>query len=122
MTNNKPNNIDDYIANFPQETQEVLQQMRATIHKVAPGVEEKISYGMPTFNLNKHYLVYFAGYKNHVGLYPAPIGVDEFKEDMKPYKTGKGSIQFPLDRPMPWNLISRIIEYRIDENLKKEKK
>ena len=111
----KPNNIDEYIAGFPKDVQKVMEEVRATIKKAAPGVEEKISYAMPTFTLNKNYLVYFSGFKNHIGLYPAPVGFEEFKEDLSIYKTGKGSVQFPLDKPMPLKLITKIVKFRMKQ-------
>jgi uncharacterized protein YdhG (YjbR/CyaY superfamily) len=119
MTMAKSNNIDEYIALFPKETQGRLNQVRATIKKAAPKAEEIISYGMPTFILNDTYLVYFAGYKNHIGLYPAPVKNESFKKDLSVYKTGKGSVQFPLDKPIPLQLITRIVKFRIKENIEK---
>ena len=117
----KPNNIDEYIAGFPKETQKILQQVRATIKKAAPGAEETISYAIPAFTLKGQYLIYFAGYKNHVGLYPAPRGYEEFKKELSAYKGGKGTVQFPLDKPMPLNLITKIVKFRIKENLERVK-
>lgn len=121
MTNNKPRSIDEYIAAFPTETQIVLEQIRATIKNVAPDAEETISYGIPTFNLNNTYVVYFAGFKNHIGFYPTPVAVEAFQKEFESYKTGKGSIQFPLDQPMPFDLITRIVQFRIRENLEQAK-
>jgi uncharacterized protein YdhG (YjbR/CyaY superfamily) len=121
MTTDKPNNIDEYIAGFPKETQEILEQVRATIKKAAPEAEETISYAIPTFTLNKTYLVYFAGFKNHIGFYPTPSGIKEFEKDFSVYKTGKGSIQFPLDKPMPLDLITRIVKFRLKENIERAK-
>jgi uncharacterized protein YdhG (YjbR/CyaY superfamily) len=117
----KPANIDAYIAGFPNNVQTVLEEIRATIKQAAPAAEEAISYAMPTFNLNKSYLVYFAAFKNHIGFYPAPIGIDSFKKDLSLYKTGKGSVQFPLDKPMPLDLIIRIVKSRIEEIEKRAK-
>src|SRR5688500_16716772 len=114
-------NIDEYIAGFPENTQKILQQVRATIKKAAPDAEEKISYGIPTFTLNNTYLVYFAGYKNHIGFYPTPTGGETFKKELSIYKTGKGSVQFPLNKPMPLDLITKIVKYRVKENLQKTK-
>src|SRR5215471_6288928 len=114
MTNIKPNNIDEYIATFPKETQKVLERIRMTIKKTAPDAEEAISYGIPTFNLNGKYLIYFAGYKNHIGVYPVPTGEQAFENDFSSYKTsGKGAIQFPLNKPMPLSLITKIVKFRI---------
>ena len=118
----KPNNIDEYIAGFPKETQKVLKQIRATIKKAAPGAEETISYAIPTFKLNGHYVIYFAGYKNHISLYPAPRGNELFKKELSDYKGGKGTIQFPLDKPLPLNLITRIVKFKLKENLERDGK
>ena len=117
----KPKNIDEYIYSFPSATQEILQQIRTTIRKIAPKAEEAISYGIPVFNLNGTYLIYFAGYKNHVSIYPVPRGKDEFKEILSAYKGGKGTVQFPLDKPIPFNLITKIVKFRMNENSKKVK-
>lgn len=120
MTNDKtaPTNIDEYIAQFPKDVQEILQGLRATIRAAAPEAEETISYQMPTFKL-KGYLVYFAAYKNHIGFYPAPGGIEAFKEELSAYKGGKGTVQFPIDKPLPLDLISKIVRYRVAENLEK---
>ena len=112
-----PQTIDEYISGFPAEVQEVLQKIRMTIRKAAPKAEESMSYKMPTFNLNGHYLVYFAAYKNHIGFYPAPIGVPEFQEALSRYQAGKGTLQFPLDQPIPYPIITKIVKYRVKENL-----
>lgn len=105
--------IDEYIASFPKEIQVQLKQMRAIIHKAAPQAEEKISYGMAAFTLKGKNLIYFAGYKNHVGLYGVSAS-PEFKTDFAAYKTsGKGTIQFPIDKPLPVTLITRIVKHRI---------
>jgi uncharacterized protein YdhG (YjbR/CyaY superfamily) len=114
--------IDEYIAGFPPTIQAILQQVRATIKNTAPEATEAISYGMPAFNLYNSYLVYFAAFKSHIGFYPTPVGMEAFKEDLKPYKTGKGSVQFPLDQPMPLDLITKIVEYRILDNQEKAAK
>jgi len=111
--------IDEYIAEFPEETQAKLSELRELIHSLAPEATETISYAIPTFDLNGRHLVHFAGFASHIGLYPTPTGMEEFKEDLKPYKTGKGSVQFPLDRPLPTDLIVRIVEFRVAENLAK---
>ncbi len=110
------NSIDEYIAEFPPETQKVLEELRALIKASARDATETISYAIPTFDLNGRHLVHFAGYAGHVGLYPAPSGLEEFKEDLKPYKTGKGSVRFPLDQPLPEDLIRRIVEFRAEES------
>ncbi len=119
MTTAKPTNIDEYIAGFPKEVQAILEQVRATVKQVAPDAEEAISYGIPTFRLNKTYLVYFAGFKNHVGFYATPTGHEAFQEELSVFKQGKGSVQFPLDKPMPLDLIIKIVEFRKQEVLAK---
>ena len=111
-----PKTIDEYIAGFPPDVQELLQKVRATIQKAAPEAEETISYKIPTFNLNGRYLIYFAGYKKHISLYPAPIGNPEFAEEIAPYESGKGTLKFPLDGPIPFRLITRIVKFRAKEN------
>lgn len=112
------NSIDEYIATFPADIQKILQEIRATIKAAAPEAEEKISYQMPTFFLNGN-LVYFAAFKNHIGFYPTPTGIEAFAQDLSQYKSAKGSVQFPLDKPMPLDLFARIVRYRVAENLKK---
>ena len=112
-----PRDIDEYMAGFPKEVQEILQKIRMTIRKAAPRAEETISYKIPTFNLNGHYLIYFAAYKKHIALYPAPIGAPEFEEEISPYVSGKGTLQFPLDKPIPYKLITKIVKFRARENL-----
>ena len=104
-----PQTIDEYIAGFPPPVQAILQRIRLTIQKAAPGAEETIKYRMPTFMLNGN-LVYFAAFKKHIGFYPVPTGIEKFKRELSPYKQAKGSVQFPLDRPIPYGLISRIVK------------
>ena len=111
--------IDHYISSFPKEVQALLQQVRNTIKKAAPGAEERISYGIPAFNLNNRYLIYFAGFKSHISVYPAPRGSDEFKEKLAKYKGGKGTVQFPLDKPLPIGLITEIVKFKVRENKEK---
>jgi uncharacterized protein YdhG (YjbR/CyaY superfamily) len=111
--------IDDYIARFPPPAQAALTEMRALIKASAPDATETISYAMPTFDLNGRHLVHFAGFKNHVGLYPIPSAIEAFKEELASYKTGTGSAQFPLSRPLPADLIRRIVEFRVEENKRK---
>lgn len=116
----KPNSyltIDEYIALFPKNVQTILKQVRKTIKAAAPTAEEKISYQMPTFFLNGN-LVHFAAFKEHIGFYPTPSGIEKFKKELSVYKGAKGSVQFPLDEPMPLDLISRIVKFRVEENLK----
>lgn len=115
MMNDKPENIDEYIAGFPKNVREILEQVRATIKKAAPTAEETIKYGMPTFTLNGN-LVFFAAFKNHLGFYALPTGNEAFKAELTAYKQGKGSIQFPLDRPVPFDLITKIVKFRVKEN------
>lgn len=118
MTKAKPKDIDEYIHGFPEGTQNLLEQVRRTIKKIIPTAEETISYGIPCFKLNGHYVIYFAGYKNHIGLYPVPRGNKLFDNDFRHYKTsGKGTIQFPLDKPIPTELIQKIVNFRVTENL-----
>jgi uncharacterized protein YdhG (YjbR/CyaY superfamily) len=113
-------NIDEYIAGFPRDVQQILQKIRTTIRRAAPQAEEVISYQMPTFRLEGN-LVHFAAFKNHIGLYPTPSGTDKFREELSPYQTGKGSIRFPLDKPIPYGLIGRIVKFRVKENLERSK-
>lgn len=112
--------IDEYIAGFPKGIQNALKQIRATIKKAAPGAKEAIKYAMPTFTFHGN-LVYFAAFKNHIGFYPVPTGIEAFQKELSIYKTGKGSVQFPLDQPMPVSLIAKIVKFRIKENLEKSK-
>lgn len=111
--------IDEYIASFPKDTQKLLEQMRATIHKAAPQATEAIAYGLATFKLNGN-LVHFGGYKTHIGFYPAPRGIEAFKKETAQYQGGKGTLQFPLDKPLPLELVEKIVKYRFEENLKKQ--
>ena len=115
MDNQAPATIDAYIAAFPDDVQAILQQIRCTVHDAAPEATEAISYQMPTFKLHGN-LVHFAAFKSHIGFYPVPSGIEAFQEELAAYKQGKGSVQFPLDRPMPYDLIRRIVEYRVREN------
>lgn len=117
----QPNNIDEYIASFPNDMQKLLKQIREVIKKAAPGAEEAISYGMPGYKTNGKPLVYFAGYKNHVGFYATPNGHKQFAKELSAYKQGKGSVQFPINQPMPLKLIEEMVKFRIEENLKKSK-
>jgi uncharacterized protein YdhG (YjbR/CyaY superfamily) len=107
---------DDYIAAFPPETRRVLAELRALIRECAPGAVETISYAIPTFDLNGRHLVHFAGYEKHVGFYPTGRGIEAFKAELKPYKVGKGSVQFPLGQPLPTDLIRRIVQFRVEDN------
>ena len=114
------NSIDEYIATFPKDIQNILQELRAAIKAAAPNAEEKISYQMPTFFLNGN-LVHFAAFKKHIGFYPTPSGIETFQKELSVYEGAKGSVQFPLDKPMPLKLIIRIVKFRVAENLKKAK-
>ena len=111
-------NIDEYIAGFPDDIREILEKIRLTVKKAAPDAEEAIKYGMPTFVLNGN-LVHFAAFKKHIGFYPTPQGIEEFQEELSAYESGKGSAQFPLDKPIPYDLIRRIVELRVRGNLEK---
>ena len=118
MDSSNSQNIDSYIAGFPEETQAILKQVRAAISEAAPDAQETISYAIPTFTLNKTNLVHFAGFKNHIGFYPAPTGSEAFKRELSGYKTGKGSVQFPLKQAMPLELIRKIVQFRVREVMK----
>jgi uncharacterized protein YdhG (YjbR/CyaY superfamily) len=109
--------IDEYILQFPPEVQEILRTLRKVIKDSVPGAEEKISYQMPTFVLHGN-LVHFAAYKNHIGFYPTPRGINAFKHELCSYKGAKGSVQFPIGKPMPYELISDIVKFRVAENIK----
>jgi uncharacterized protein YdhG (YjbR/CyaY superfamily) len=110
--------VDEYIASFPQDVRVILEKVRAVVKKAAPEAEEKISYGMPGYKL-RHPLVYFAAHTNHIGLYPTPSGTEAFSKELEPYESGKGSIKFPLNKPIPYDLIRRIVEYRVKEEVKR---
>ena len=114
----KPATIDEYISAFPSDVQEALNAVRSCIAEAAPEAEQTINYGIPTFKLNGN-LVHFAGYKGHIGFYPAPSGIEAFKEQLSIYKGAKGSVQFPLDQPIPLDLIRKITLFRKQENLTK---
>lgn len=118
----KANNVEEYIAAYPAETQFVLQQVRATVKAAAPEAVECIAYAMPAYKLKGKPLVYFAGYAGHVGFYATPTGHAEFAEELSKYKQGKGSVQFPLGEPMPLGLIERIVKFRVGESLAKQNK
>jgi len=111
-----PKTIDEYIAGFPHDVQEILEKIRITIRKAAPDAKETINYQIPTFTLNGN-LVHFAAFKKHIGLYPTPTGIEKFKRELAVYEGAKGSVKFPLDKPIPFALISRIVKFRVQENL-----
>ncbi len=113
--NNKPANVKAYIQTFPTDVQQMLQTVRRTIREFAPDAVESIAYGMPAFKLKGKPLAYFGGYKNHIGFYATPNGHSAFVEELSKYKQGKGSVQFPLDEPMPLDLIERIVRFRVEQ-------
>lgn len=115
-----PKDIDEYIAGFPEAVQEILERVRITIRKAAPGAEETIKYQMPTFTLNGN-LVHFAAYKEHLGFYPAPRGVEKFKVVLSAYEGAKSTVRFPLDKPIPFALIGKIVKFRVKKNLESAK-
>jgi uncharacterized protein YdhG (YjbR/CyaY superfamily) len=115
-----PRNIEEYIAGSPKDVQEILEEIRTTIRKAAPDAEETISYQMPTFTL-KGNLVHFAAHKSHIGFYPTPSGIERFKKELSVYEGAKGSVKFPLEKPIPFDLISKIVKFRVKENLERAK-
>jgi uncharacterized protein YdhG (YjbR/CyaY superfamily) len=117
MEENKFNSIDEYISNFSPEIQETLKALREVIKEAAPDAEEKISWQMPTFVLYGN-LVHFAVHKNHIGFYPGPSGIEVFKNELLGYKTSKGAVQFPIGKPMPYEIINKIVKFRVAENIK----
>lgn len=110
-----PTTIDEYIATYPADVQKVLQKVRATIKTAAASADESIGYGIPTFKLNGKNLVHFGGFAHHIGFYPSPSAIVAFNKELAPYKQAKGSVQFPLDQPIPYDLIKRIVQYRVKE-------
>ena len=113
------NEIEIYIKQFPDNVQEILQNIRKLINDNAPEADELFSYGMPAYKLNKKPLVYFAAFKKHIGLYATPSGHKEFQDKLAKYKQGKGSVQFPIDKPIPYKLIRRIVKFKVTENYEK---
>jgi uncharacterized protein YdhG (YjbR/CyaY superfamily) len=111
--------IDEYIDTFPPDVQTILQKIRLAIHSAAPEAVETISYGMPAFKLNGN-LVYFAAFKNHIGFHPTPSGIDSFEKELSPYRMGKGTLQFQLAKPIPYDLVKKIVLFRAGENLSKK--
>ena len=120
MATTKPGSIDEYIAGFPNDIQKILRQIRATIKKAAPEAEELISYNMPLYKWNGM-LVSYAAWKNHIGLYPSPAATGELKKKLIPYEGAKATLKFPIDKPLPLELISKIVKLRMNENLEKSK-
>ena len=114
--------MDEYIAQFPKNVRDVLEELRRVIRESAPDAEETISYGIPTFDLNGKHLVHFAAYKNHVGFYPTSSGIIVFKKELSPFNTSKGTVQFPLDKPIPFDLVKKIVKFRAKENESKKKR
>ena len=110
--------IDEYIASFPDEVQKILEELRATIKATAPNTKEKISYQIPTFELNGRNLIHFAAWKKHIGMYPIPAGSEAFEKALAHYMDGKGTLKFPLDKPLPLELIREIVQFRVADNLK----
>ena len=107
--------IDEFIAGYPEEVQKILKKIRATIRKAAPQAKETINYGIPTFTLNGN-LVHFSAFKKHIGFYPTPSGIEKFKRELSAYERAKGSVKFPLDKPIPYDLITKIVKFRVKEN------
>lgn len=120
MKSAKPKNADEYISGFPKDVQKKLAELRTTIRKAAPDAEEIISYQIPAYSLNGN-LVYFAGYKNHIGFYPTASGIKNFESDLSKYESSKGAVKFPIDKPLPLDLITKIVKFRVKENLAKQK-
>jgi uncharacterized protein YdhG (YjbR/CyaY superfamily) len=116
----KPSNIDEYMAGLPENIQKILEELRSTIRKAAPAAEETINYGIPTFTLNGN-LVHFAAFKNHIGFYPAPSGIEAFKKELSVYDGAKGSVQFPVKDKLPLALITKIVKFRVKENIERAK-
>jgi uncharacterized protein YdhG (YjbR/CyaY superfamily) len=114
---NSYKNIDSYIKSFPKDIQIILNKVRETIKKATPKATETISYGIPTFDLNGHHLIHFAAYKNHIGFYPTSSGIRAFKNEISKYKWSKGTVQFPIDKPIPFGLITKITKFRVKENI-----
>ena len=110
--------IDEYIADFPPDVQAILKKLRATIRKAAPDAEEAMKYRLPTFVLNGN-LVHFGAFKKHIGFYATPTGNEKFRKELSVYEGAKGSVQFPLDKPIPYDLVSRMVKFRVQENLEK---
>ena len=122
MTDKKPSTtVDDYISTFPEDIQAILEKVRQAIHKAAPDAVETMSYGIPTFDLNGKHLVFFAGWKHHISLYPLPAGDEAFQQQIVHYKRAKGTLQFPLDKPLPYDLVEKIVTLLMKENPEKER-
>jgi uncharacterized protein YdhG (YjbR/CyaY superfamily) len=122
MPNQPAESIDQYIAEFPPETKRLLEELRALIRKAVPEATETISYAIPTFDLNGKHLVHFAGWSEHISFYPVPNGIESLDQELEPYKSGKGTARFPLGKPLPRDLIRRLIDYRVGEITRKKAK
>jgi len=118
--NKKMKTIDEYIESFEPEIKKTLIELRNFIKSKVPEATEKISYGMPTFYLHGN-LIHFAAFKNHYSIFPSPSGIDAFEKELTPYRTGKGTLSFPMNKPLPWNIIEKVLEYRIKENISRNK-
>lgn len=114
----RPSTIDEYIAQFPDDVQEIMVEIRQVIHEAAPQAEERISYQIPGFYQNGM-LVWFGGYQKHIGFYPTGEGIETFKDELSEYKTSKGAVQFPLDKPIPYDLIRKMVIHRVEKNQRK---
>jgi uncharacterized protein YdhG (YjbR/CyaY superfamily) len=121
MKRKAPNDMDDYVGGYPKHIQRLLTQMRVTIKEAAPQATEKISYGIPTFALEGN-LVHFAAFKNHIGFYPTSSAIAAFNKELSSYKCSKGTVQFPLDEPLPLSLVSRMVKFRVKEKMMKQKR
>jgi uncharacterized protein YdhG (YjbR/CyaY superfamily) len=119
-TSTKFKTVDEYLSTLPKNVRDILKELRKTIKQAAPQAEELISYNMPAFKLNGM-LVYYAAYKEHIGFYPTPSGIEAFKKELSEYEGAKGSVQFPINRPIPFDLIRKIVNFRVQENLKKKR-
>lgn len=114
---NKFNIVDEYISRFPRDVRKILKKLRQIIKESVPDAEETINYGIPTFKLNNKNLVHFAAFKNHIGFYPTPSAIVAFKKELSQYKQAKGSVQFSIDKPIPFDIVKRIVAFRVKENL-----
>jgi len=117
---NQSTMIDEYISKFPKDVRDVLEELRLAIKKTAPKAKETIRYGIPTFTLNGN-LVHFEAFKNHIGFYPTPSAIEAFKKELSPFKQSKGTVQFPLDKPIPLELVKKIVEFRVQDNTSSKK-
>ena len=121
MSRSQFKTVDEYIASFPRNVRGILEELRKVISESAPEAEETMSYGIPTFDLNGRHLVHFAAYKDHVGFYPTSSGIKAFKKELSAFKTSRGTVQFPIDKPIPFDLVKKIVKFRADENEARKK-